>query len=937
MYRVVSCLATQHDYRLVMLAALICTVAALATFKIYSHVAASQGLRRLALLLLTGVCSASGIWATHFVAMLAYESGFPTAYDPMATTVSLLSAVVATTVGFAISTAGSRWQPGAGGVVIGAGIGLMHYTGMQALIVPGTLHWDVTLVVVSMAIGVILASTATIVFHRWSGRQALCSSAGLLTLGIFGLHFTAMGAMTILPDPTIVIQPSRFDDALMAVAVAGATLLVMLSGVTSAALMETQTRQQREEEVRIQNLRFDTAINNMSQGLAMFDAEQRLVVCNRLYAELYGLTPEQVKPGTTIRQLLEYRHAKGLFGNVDFETFVRDWLAEFSKASSRIQELVDGRVISIVRRPMLDGGVVSSTEDITERQKLNARLEQQNLRFDVALKNMSQGLCMFDAEQRLVIANDRYAEMYDLTPEQVKPGTTFRQILECRIAMGAYVSSAPEEYINERLSAVRERVASTKIHELSDGRVIAILHQPMADGGWVATHQDITEQRRSDAKIAHMALHDALTSLPNRVLLNERLEHALTRVKRGEIVAAHLLDLDHFKNVNDTLGHAAGDKLLGMVADRLRALVRETDTIARMGGDEFAIVQVGIPDPADATSLALRVIQAVSAPYQIEDHHVVIGASVGVAVAPNDGSTPEQLIRNADLALYRSKGDGRGTFRFFEREMDAQMQERHTLERDLRKALPAGQFELYYQPVVDLASNDINGFEALIRWQHPERGLVPPDAFIPLAEEIGLIVPVGEWIIREACATAARWPDDLKIAVNLSPAQFRNPGLLQVIVRALSASGLAADRLELEITETVLLQDSETTLNLLYQLRQLGVRIAMDDFGTGYSSLSYLQSFPFDKIKIDRSFVKDIGESTGSLNIVRAIAALAKGLGMAATAEGVETHEQLAAIKSEGCTEMQGYLFSKPCPASEIDRLFISKRTTGRKRGVIGG
>jgi predicted signal transduction protein with EAL and GGDEF domain len=351
-----------------------------------------------------------------------------------------------------------------------------------------------------------------------------------------------------------------------------------------------------------------------------------------------------------------------------------------------------------------------------------------------------------------------------------------------------------------------------------------------------------------------------------------------------------------------------------------------------MGGDEFAIVQIGISEPADATSLALRVIDSISAPYAIEEHQVVIGASVGIAIGPQDSDSPEQLMRSADMALYRAKGDGRGTFRFFEQQMDADMQERHALERDLRKALAAGQFELYFQPIIDLASDDINGFETLIRWHHPERGLVPPDTFIPLAEEIGLIIPIGEWVIREACALAARWPEDLKVAVNLSPIQFRSPGLLQVIVGALATSGLAADRLELEITETVLLQDGETTLNLLYQLRELGIRIAMDDFGTGYSSLSYLQSFPFDKIKIDRSFVNDIVESTGSLNIVRAIAALAKGLGMAATAEGVETRKQLAAIKSEGCTEMQGYLFSQPVPASEIERLFISKRVPRKRR-----
>ena len=517
-----------------------------------------------------------------------------------------------------------------------------------------------------------------------------------------------------------------------------------------------------------------------------------------VYAQLYGLTPEQVRPGTTIRQLLEYRHARGVFGNVDFETFARDWLAEFSKASSRIQELADGRIISIVRRPMVDGGLVSTTEDITE-------------------------------------------------------------------------------------------------------------------------------QRRSQAKIAHMALHDALTGLPNRVLHSERLDHALARARRGEMVATHMLDLDRFKHVNDTLGHAAGDKLLQMVADRLRTLVRETDTIARMGGDEFAVVQVTLSQAADVTSQAQRIIAVMSRPYDIEGQQAVIGTSIGVSVGPGDGISPDQILRNADLALYRAKGDGRGMFRFFERGMDAQMQARRALECDLRKALAGGEFELYYQPVVDLASNEISGLEALIRWHHPEKGMVPPNTFIPLAEEIGLIVPIGEWAIREACTTAASWPRELKVAVNLSPAQFRSPGLLQVIVEALAASGLSPVRLELEITETILLQDSEATLATLYRLRELGVRVAMDDFGTGYSSLSYLQSFPFDKIKIDRSFVKDIAESTGSLNIVRAVAALAKGLGMAATAEGVETQAQLDKIRCEGCSEMQGFLFSIPLPAGDIERLFLSR------------
>jgi diguanylate cyclase (GGDEF)-like protein len=445
---------------------------------------------------------------------------------------------------------------------------------------------------------------------------------------------------------------------------------------------------------------------------------------------------------------------------------------------------------------------------------------------------------------------------------------------------------------------------------------------------WGAFGEHIRHLLHLAYRAGHLALHDTLTGLPNRVLLNERLEHALSRARRSEIVATHILDLDHFKTVNDTLGHPVGDKLLKMVADRLRAMVRESDTIARMGGDEFAIVQVGLSDASDATALAPRLIEALSEPYEIDGHQVIIGTSIGIAVGPVDGMGPDRLIRNADLALYRAKGEGRGTFRFFEPEMDAQMQARRAMEYDLRKALAAGEFELHYQPVVNLASNEITGFEALIRWRHPEKGTIPPASFIPLAEEIGLIVPVGEWAIREACNTAARWPDDISVAVNISPAQLRHPGLVQVVLDALAASGLRAGRLELEITETALLVDSEATLAMLHQLRDLGVRIANDDFGTGYSSLSQLQSFPFDKIKIDRSFVENIADSAGSLNIVRAVAALANGLGIAATAEGVENNEQLEFVRSEGCTEMQGFLLSKPLPAAEIERLFLAKRAS---------
>jgi diguanylate cyclase (GGDEF)-like protein len=685
-------------------------------------------------------------------------------------------------------------------------------------------------------------------------------------------------------------------------------------------------------------LLFEEALNNLSLGFIVFDSKREVVFCNKQYMEIYGLVPEQVKPGTPISGLIRHRLNLGLKIGSGPDEYIRERIENAVLPATTVHEFSDGRKIAYRLRPMPDGGGMATHEDITEREELSARLKKQyelgreqeerlrirNLQFDAAINNMTQGLCLFDAAHRLIVCNERYVEMYRLPPGRVGPGNPLAEIINMRFEAGSFPAMSPDEYLQWSSDVAVAAVATERTIELRDGRTFQIRHRPMPDSGWVATHEDITEQRRSELRIEHMAHHDSLTDLANRVLLDERLADALTRLRRDEMVAIHHLDLDQFKAVNDTLGHPGGDKLLKMVADRLRLLVRESDTVARMGGDEFAIVQVAA-DPTEATTLAQRVISAMSEPFYIDGNQAVIGASIGIAVGPGDGLSPDELLRNADLALYRAKDDGRGTFRFFEPEMDLRMQARRILEQDLRRALPAGEFELYYQPIVNLANDQIGGFEALIRWNHPIRGLVAPNTFIPLAEEIGLIVPIGEWVIRQACATAALWPEDIHVAVNISAVQFRSPGLAQVIVGALAASGLHPTRLEIEITETVLLQDKELTLATLHQLRALGVRIAMDDFGTGYSSLTYLQCFPFDKIKIDRSFVKDIAENAGSLNIVRAVAALANGLGMKATAEGVENKEQLDRITSEGCTDVQGFLFSHPLPAGEIERLFLSR------------
>ncbi len=706
----------------------------------------------------------------------------------------------------------------------------------------------------------------------------------------------------------------------------------------AARLNGGASRRFRREDLEAREAWFATVVDRLSQGLVVFDKDRRVVLCNTRYRELYGLEADQVAPGTPTSKLIKRRLELGLKVPDNPEEYVRQRISNEVTASNAIQELADGRVIAYAIRPMPDGGGVATHEDITERERLHAELAEQhrlvkqqrqelsirNLQFDAALNNMSQGLCFFDGAQRLIVCNRRYTEMYGLDPDRVRPGTTLREIIDLRFEAGSGPLMTREEY-----HAWRNRVAvsdkpTDSVVELANGCIFEIHHRPMPDGGWVATHRDITEQRRADAKIVHMARHDALTGLPNRVLFGERLAQALTRTERGEMVAVHLFDLDRFKIINDTLGHSAGDKLLQMAAHRLRSLVRGTDTIARMGGDEFAIVQVGLADATDAASLAHRIIARLSEPYAIDGHQAVIGASVGTSIGQDGCSTPDQLVRNADLALYGAKADGRGTVRFFEAEMHAQVKERRNLEQSLRNALAAREFELHYQPLVDLVTNAITGFEALIRWHHPDKGLLGPDAFIPLAEEIGLINPIGEWVMSEACTTAAKWPNHLRIAVNLSPIQFRSPGLVRCIAEALGMSGLSPDRLELEITEGTLLEDSDAMLAILYQLRELGVCVAIADFGTGCSSLNCLQGFPFDRIKIDRSFIKDIAESTGSLNIVRAVTALAKGLGMAATAEGVETMEQRSTVASEGCGEMQGFLFSKALPANEIEQLLLS-------------
>jgi diguanylate cyclase (GGDEF)-like protein len=549
------------------------------------------------------------------------------------------------------------------------------------------------------------------------------------------------------------------------------------------------------------------------------------------------------------------------------------------------------------------------------------RLTLEKQRLDTAVNNMTQGLLLFDSSQRLIICNRRYIEMYGLSADIIKPGCSFHDVIAHRKATGSFAGDV-DRYVGLVLRDIAQR--NLMVITTPDGRSVQVVNEPLADGGWVATHEDITERRRTEERITHLAHYDALTDLPNRTLFHEQLKRELPHVSADQQLAVLYIDIDEFKSINDSLGHMIGDELLKSVAVSLAGCVRETDFVARLGGDEFAIVQTGVKSPGDVIDLVARIFDAIRAPYQCLGHHVTTDASIGIALAPRDGTDLDQILKNADLAMYAAKAAGRRTHRFFEPEMDAQVRARRVLEMDLRQAIVDGGFEVYYQPCLSLQDNSITGCEALVRWRHPQRGMISPAEFIPIAEETGLINQLGEWVLATACAEAAGWPDHVRLAVNVSPVQFKSGTLALKVIAALAASGLSASRLELEITEAVLIRDDDAALAVLHQLRAIGIRIALDDFGTGYSSLSYLQRFPFDKIKIDRCFVTDIAEPEGSSCIVQAVVNIAAERSMTTTAEGVETEQQRELLRALGCSEMQGYLFSAPMPADEIKPLLLA-------------
>jgi diguanylate cyclase (GGDEF)-like protein/PAS domain S-box-containing protein len=764
--------------------------------------------------------------------------------------------------------------------------------------------------------------------------QGVLASGGQQTLRVQSPvdHQDRLGSAVELSHfPMIIVASSTVEAALSdwrdqtRLLIVAATLTASIIAIILFSIVRQINRQNHEAQQRLESEkhRLDTALNNMTQGLVLYDASARVVICNQRYIDMYGLSTDVVKPGCHFYDLIQHRKDTGSYDG-DVHEFCSNILRNVAqgKVSSTVMEGGDGRAFMIVNKPLAQGGWVATIEDITARVNLEQERDRNQTFLREIIDHIPSQITVKDARDYRYLLVNRVAEVqFGLSRDAIVGKTAFdlfSRNLADRItadddrALQSVNGLSLDEHAWESKLLGRRYITSKRIgirDQAGDPRYI------------INVVEDVTERRRADEKIAHMAHYDALTDLPNRALFRAQIERELEKTGKGEGFALLYVDIDEFKGINDSLGHHVGDELLKTVATRIRDCLKETDLIARLGGDEFAVIRTAVESRDEVVEFVTRIHEAIRQPYQCLGHQLSTDASIGIALAPQHGTGLDQLIKNADLAMYAAKAEGRRTHRFFEPAMHASAKARLTLELDLRQAMVDGDFEIHYQPLVNLQRNEVSGCEALLRWHHPARGMVSPAEFIPVAEDTGLIGELGDWVLRTACAEAARWPDHIRLAVNVSPVQFKCATLALKITSALAASGLPPRRLELEITEAVLIRDDEAALAILHQLRALGVRIALDDFGTGYSSLSYLKRFPFDKIKIDRNFVTDIAEADGSSAIVQAVVNIATSRNMTTTAEGVETEQQKQMLRALGCTEMQGYLFSAAKPGPEVRKL----------------
>jgi diguanylate cyclase (GGDEF)-like protein/PAS domain S-box-containing protein len=702
-------------------------------------------------------------------------------------------------------------------------------------------------------------------------------------------------------------------------------LMVMVLGTLRQTKILTTTAelQRSKQSAEQSNLLLHTALANIAHGLCVFDRDQRLVTCNKRYREMYGVTDDLAKPGTELRSILEAR-VSGKMPSDDAERYILTRLKKITEGHPSYveNELNDGRIYAVNHQPMLDGGWVATHIDVTAQRRAERSLDETKRFLDSIIESIPVGVVVKDAEtRRYVLVNRTFEKMLGLPRSRLLRRTVFdiHGAKEAELIDNADTESLRD---SDRISykEIDIDIPLRGMRTQATNRIV-IKNDQGGPKYLIAVIEDVTERKKAEQRIAFMAHHDALTGLANRAALVQRIDEAAARQRRsGEPFTLLLLDLDRFKQVNDTLGHLAGDALLTETAGRLRSLLRETDVLARLGGDEFAIIQGGGTNRHEAAmSLAERIIAMIGTPFHFDGNDITIGASIGIALAPEHESNSDTLLKMADLALYRAKSAGRNGYCFFDPEMSKVASARHEIENDLRRAIQQNELKLHYQPIIDAKTQKICSVEALVRWQHPTKGLILPDLFVPLAEETGLIAQIGEWVLLTACRQAATWPADVKVAVNLSLVQFGKTNLADVVMRALVDSGLRPERLELEITETALIESAAQCLPALRQFKNFGITIVLDDFGTGYSSLSQLVMFPFDKIKIDKSFIQNLTKRADCAAIISATLTLAQSLSIETTAEGIETVEQSRLLRLAGVTSLQGYLFQRPVPASELN------------------
>ncbi len=927
MFDIIYCIKDEHDPWLVVLAAAVCIFSAMTAVLMIRQSRRSFGWAAWRWAIMGGFATGFGIWATHFIAMLGYDPGVIAGYK-VGLTVGSLAIVLLTTITAFLIAIRFRKPTGfaAAALLAGSGFSAMHYIGMAALEMPATIEWRSGYVLLSVVLAIVPLYPALVLTIREKTPRTAVAATAIITCAIVGLHFSGMTAIKLMPAPfegtEALLSPTTMSVLVGAVSflILGLCIIGWVVARRTAAVIAVSERQ------------FSMLITGISDcAIYMLDRNGRVANWNSGAQRLTGYTDEEVvgmshsnfydeegRNSGAPAQALEKALASGKYAAEGWR--VRADRTRFW-AHITIESIFDDEGTHL--------GFIKITRDMSQYKEDQDRIEEGRRHLDTALENMHQGLCLFDKNDVLVLSNLRFAELWNLPEHSCRPGWTLDEVATAALMSrtgGAVTEQQLEEMHDKLRLSLDDPSLPPLVWDFGDSFVVSITSRNLPDGGWVTTFEDITERRRSEAKIAHMALHDGLTGLPNRTSFNRWLEKEIAQSEaREEQVAVVAIDLDRFKEINDTHGHAAGDEVLQRIATALNLVLGENEIVARLGGDEFAAAKQ-FADQAELSEFVKRMCDCFDGLQAAEDG-ISVGASLGIALFPADARDRETLLNNADLAMYRAKGSIGEQICYYEPGMDESARHRRQLANDLRQAVVRDELRLLYQPQTSLKTNAVSGYEALLRWHHPRFGMVSPVDFIPIAEETGEIIRLGEWVLQRACEEAARWPRPEKIAVNISSVQLLQPNLPEIVTRILVETGLSPRRLELEITETAIISDKVRALHSLRQIKALGVSVAMDDFGTGYSSLDTLHSFPFDKIKIDKSFLLQSEESGQARAIIRAVLALGKSLGIPVLAEGVETEMQLTLLVDEGCEEAQGYYFGRPGtePSLEAQRSILVK------------